>query len=26
VPQQFTLTVTADVEHTTLTVEELCAK
>jgi hypothetical protein len=26
VPQQFTLTVTADVEHTTLTLEELCAK
>jgi len=25
-PQQFTLTVTADVEHTTLTLEELCAK
>jgi hypothetical protein len=26
VPQQFTLTVTADVEQTTLTVEELCAE
>jgi hypothetical protein len=25
-PQQFALTVTADVEHTTLTMEELCAK
>jgi hypothetical protein len=26
VPQYCTLTVTADVEHTTLTLEELCAK
>jgi hypothetical protein len=26
VPQPFTLTVTADVKHTTLTVKELCAK
>ncbi len=26
VPQQFTLTVKADVKHTTLTVEELCAE